>query len=84
MTNALDIPQPYESVISGNFETLEKTPISNESLARYFNGCFNDVYRMVGLYKTWVCVKCLAVGRHNYGWATNPRLVIFATKRCTK
>lgn len=72
-----DIPQPYRSVIEGNFETFVKTPLSNESLARFFEGCFNDIYRMVGLYKTWVCVACLAVGKHNYGWGDKP-------KRCEK
>lgn len=68
-----DIPQPYKSIVKDNFTTLEKSTLSNESLARYFDGCFSDVHRLVGLYKTWVCVACLAVGRCNYGWGDKPK-----------
>ena len=69
----LEIPQPYWSIILNNFETLEERPLSNESLANYFDGCFNDVYREIGLYKMWVCVKCLAVGRCTYGVGDKPK-----------
>ena len=67
-----DIPQPYNSVIKQNFKVFMENNVSNESLARFFDGCFNDVYRIVGLYKTWICVACLAVGRYNHGWGDKP------------
>lgn len=72
LSKDVTIPQPYRSVLKDNFKVLEGKPLSDESLTRYFNGCFNDIYRMAGLYKTWVCVKCLSVGRYNYGWGDKP------------
>lgn len=68
-----EIPQPYHSIIKQNFKTFEGSALSDNSLSRFFEGCFNDVYRMVGLYKTWVCVACLAVGKHSYGWGDKPK-----------
>ena len=65
-----DIPQPYNSIIKQNFKIISN--VTDESLSRYFEGCFNDVYRMVGLYKTWVCVACLSVGKHSFGWGDKP------------
>ena len=69
--DAHSIPQPYRSIIRDNFKIVD--PISDDSLARYFDECFKDIYRMVGLYKTWVCVACLYVGRCTYGWGDKPR-----------
>ncbi len=66
-SESFEIPRPYHSITRQNFETFDQNTPSDDSLSRYFEGCFDDVYRMAGLYKTWVCVACLPVGKHSYG-----------------
>lgn len=68
-----NIPQSYLSIIKENFETFKGTAVSNKTLSCFFDGCFNDVCRMAGLYKTWICVSCLAEDQYNYGWGDKPR-----------
>lgn len=72
------IPDPYRSLVNRNYKIIENKGINDDSLKRYFDECFNDIGRMVGLYKTWICVKCLERGAdklvldQNYGWGDNP------------
>ena len=68
--NEYSIPEPYKSIVSDNFKNIGQ--ISDRSLSKYFDGCFDDIFRMVSLYKTWVCVACLAVGKCVYGWGDKP------------
>lgn len=73
------IPEPYDFIVKDNYKIIESKGISDDSLRRYFDGCFKDIGRMVGLYKTWLCVKCLEKGadnlqlEKNYGWGDNIR-----------
>ncbi len=73
------IPEPYKYIIDRNYKTIVSKHITDDSLKRYFEECFNDIGKMVGLYKTWICVKCLERGPdrlvldRNYGWGDNPR-----------
>lgn len=68
------IPEPYRFIVRSNYDsTIKKSNISNDSLARYFRGCFDDTGKMLGLFKTWVCVKCLGVGNCVYGFGDKPK-----------
>lgn len=73
------IPEPYNYIVKENYKRVNGKEIADDLLKRYFDDCFNDIGRMVGLYKTWICVKCLAGGAdklrldRNYGWGDNIR-----------
>jgi hypothetical protein len=73
------IPEPYKYIINRNYKIIESKGITDNSLKRYFNDCFDDIGKMVGLWKTWICVKCLDRGPdkleldRNYGWGDNPK-----------
>lgn len=73
------IPEPYKFIVNSNYKIIENKGVTDDSLKRYVDGCFNDIGRMVGLFKTWICVKCLERGAdkleldRNYGWGDNPR-----------
>lgn len=68
------IPEPYNFIVKENYNsTIKKSGISNDSLSRYFTGCFDDTGKMLGLFKTWVCVKCLSIGKCSYGFGDKPK-----------
>lgn len=49
-----------EFIVKTNFERFLKCGIiTNDSLERYFNGCFSDIGKLIPLYKIWICVNCL-------------------------
>lgn len=72
------IPEPYKFIVNRSYKIIESKGVTDDSLKRYFDDCFSDISRMVGLYKSWICVKCLERGpdkliiERNYGWGVNP------------
>lgn len=64
------IPEPYNRIVQRNFHFLSS--ITDENLTRYFESCFNDVIEQLGLYPSWVCVKCMRDEKFVYGWGRKP------------
>jgi len=63
---------PYLTIAKKNYITLAKSGITNDSLARYFNECFEDICRAMALYKCWVCVRCMELSKFSYGFGDKP------------
>jgi len=53
--------------------SIGKKGLSNATLSDYFADCFNDVSNLFGLYKSWICVACLAADKFSYGWGNKPK-----------
>lgn len=63
---------PYLTIAKQNYGIIEKHGITNDSLSKYFTECFNDVGRVMSLYKCWVCVRCMELSKFSYGWGDKP------------
>lgn len=66
------IPSPYITIVRDNYGVIRNSEVSNDTLSRYFNGCFNDVFRALGLYQTWVCPSCIALNKLSAGYGKKP------------
>jgi hypothetical protein len=64
---------PYLQIAKENYTIIEKNRITNDSLSRYFTKCFNDICRAIGLYKCWICVRCLELSKYSAGWGDKPK-----------
>lgn len=65
----------FLEIVNANYDLLDKnSELTDLTLARYFNSCFNDVVKIYGLYQAWVCPECL---HHNegkpYGFDVKPK-----------
>lgn len=63
-----DYATPYLRIAKQNYPIIERNGITNDSLSRYFTQNFNDVCSAMSLYKCWVCVRCMELGKFSYGW----------------
>ena len=45
-----------------NYNIIKNQGLSNENLERYFIECFDDIVRLLKLYKCWTCISCLERG----------------------
>lgn len=73
------IPIHYQSFIKRNFASfIENKPLMDDSLRRYFEGCFKDIGLLVPLPVMWICPYCLGNNPReltlgsNYDWGDNP------------
>ncbi len=66
------IPSPYLVIVQDNYKVIKNSGVSNDSLSKYFNGCFGDVLKAYGVYQMWICPACLMVGRLSYGYGDKP------------
>lgn len=65
----------YLSIARERYSIIEKNGVSNDSLNRYFQDCFDAIGRAMSLYKCWVCVRCMEFGKfaNAYGWGNKPK-----------
>ena len=47
----------YEQIAESHYRVVSKR-LSNATLKRYFDDCFNDAISQSGLYPAWVCMQC--------------------------
>ena len=48
----------YAHIAESHYRVVSKR-LSNATLQRYFDDCFNDAIAQSGLYPAWVCMRCL-------------------------
>ena len=63
---------PYLTIAKRNYDIINKSGVTNDSLSRYFTECFNDICKAMSLYKCWVCVRCMELSKFSYGWGDKP------------
>lgn len=67
------IPEPYLRIVNENYVLFDRnSEIDDRALAKYFNGCFDDVIKFYGLYQAWVCPECLHRGDRSFGFDIKP------------
>jgi len=64
------IPEPYNKIIKKNAYLLSS--INDENLSKFFEECFNDYMKELGLYACWICVKCMTNNILSFGYGKSP------------
>lgn len=72
----------YESIVAEQY-ARHLSRITDETLRRFFDACFQTVVDQHNLYPAWACTSCLSAGRKTVDWGDTPDACPECSSRAT-
>ena len=77
------MPEPYISIAQINYDRFVLSELSNSTLQRYFDQCFQDSIDYYSMYPSWACIQCLRQGKSIHMWGKKPPTCPYCETRNT-